>query len=153
MRLDTHGLEILDRADCLGLLGSVPLGRVVFTDRALPAIRPVNFVLDGDDVIIHTPPGSKLAAAMRGAIVAFEADDFDPSGRTGWSVTLVGPARLVDDADEIARLSRLPLQPWAPGPHNRFVLISGTFLSGRRVHDLPAVPPAPGVTCPGGNPR
>ena len=47
MRLDAHGLEILDREDCLGLLASVPLGRVVFTDRALPAIQPVNFVLDG----------------------------------------------------------------------------------------------------------
>jgi nitroimidazol reductase NimA-like FMN-containing flavoprotein (pyridoxamine 5'-phosphate oxidase superfamily) len=140
MRFDAHGLEILDRRECLGLLGSVPLGRVVFTDRALPAIQPVNFALDGDDVIIRTSTGSKLGMAMRGAIVAFEADEFDPLGRTGWSVTLVGQARLVEDPDEIALLSRLRLCPWSPGPCDRFVRISGYDLAGRRIHQLSVGP-------------
>jgi nitroimidazol reductase NimA-like FMN-containing flavoprotein (pyridoxamine 5'-phosphate oxidase superfamily) len=140
MRFDAHGLEILDTRDCLRLLGSVPLGRVVFTDRALPAIQPVNFVLDGDDVIIRASTGSKLGMAMRGAIVAFEADEFDPANRTGWSVTLVGRARLVDDPGEIARLSRLRLRPWTPGPCDRFIRISGKDLAGRRLHPVSAGP-------------
>jgi Predicted flavin-nucleotide-binding protein len=138
MRFDAHGLEILDRSQCLGLLASVPVGRVVFTDRALPAIQPVNFALDREDVIIRTPIGSKLGMAMRGAIVAFEADSFDSSYHTGWSVTLVGQARLVDDSDEIAHLSLLPLRPWAPGPYDRFVRISGRDLAGRRIHHVSA---------------
>src|SRR6266568_1769967 len=118
MNFDAYGLEILDREDCLELLAAVPLGRVVFTDRALPAIQPVNFVLDGEDVIIGTAAGSKLAAATRGAVVAFEADDFDQAVHMGWSVTVLGHARQVDDPDEAARLSALPLHPWTPGPRD-----------------------------------
>jgi nitroimidazol reductase NimA-like FMN-containing flavoprotein (pyridoxamine 5'-phosphate oxidase superfamily) len=140
MRFDAHGLEILERADCLRLLASVPLGRVVFTDRALPAIQPVNFVLDGEDIIIRTSTGSKLGMALRGTIVAFEVDDFDPAGRTGWSVTLVGQARPVDDPNEIARLSRLRPRPWTPGPSDRFVRICGNDLAGRRIHRLSTGP-------------
>jgi nitroimidazol reductase NimA-like FMN-containing flavoprotein (pyridoxamine 5'-phosphate oxidase superfamily) len=134
MKFDAHGLEILERADCLRLLASVPLGRVVFTDRALPAIQPVNFVLDGDDILIRTSTGSKLALAMRDTIVAFEADDIDPATQTGWSVTLVGHARPVEDPDEVTRLTRLRLRPWTPGPSDRFVRISGSDLAGRRIH-------------------
>lgn len=39
--------EQLDRSEALRLLGTVPLGRVVFTHQALPAIRPVNHVVEG----------------------------------------------------------------------------------------------------------
>ncbi|NVI91726.1 pyridoxamine 5'-phosphate oxidase family protein [Actinomadura sp. BRA 177] len=87
-------LEILGRAECVALLRSAPVGRVVYTDQALPAIQPVTFVLDGDEaVVVRTAPGSKFDAALRGAIVAFEVDAFDPAARTGWSVTAVGQAR------------------------------------------------------------
>ncbi|MEV0831043.1 pyridoxamine 5'-phosphate oxidase family protein [Nonomuraea rubra] len=64
-----------------------------FTDRALPAVQPVAFHLDGERIVIRTGIGSKLAAATRNAVVAFEADEFDPEERTGWSVTVIGHAR------------------------------------------------------------
>jgi nitroimidazol reductase NimA-like FMN-containing flavoprotein (pyridoxamine 5'-phosphate oxidase superfamily) len=134
MKFDAHGLEVLDRQECLDLLASVPLGRVVFTDRALPAIQPVNFVLDDDDVILRTSVGSKLAVATRGAVVAFEADDFDTAGQTGWSVTILGQAEVIDDPAEAARLSELPLQPWIPAPRDHFIRISGRYVSGRRIN-------------------
>jgi nitroimidazol reductase NimA-like FMN-containing flavoprotein (pyridoxamine 5'-phosphate oxidase superfamily) len=139
MRLDANGLEVLDREDCLTLMRSVTLGRVVFTDRALPAIQPVHFVVDGDDVIISTAPGSKLAAATCGAIVAFETDAFeydavDAGGESGWSVTVVGQARAVRLAAEVDRLSRLPLRSWLPGHDHYFIRIRGDYVSGRRIH-------------------
>jgi RimJ/RimL family protein N-acetyltransferase len=68
-------VSMLSRGESMELLRSVPVGRIVFTDRALPAITPVNFaVLDNDDVVIRTGVGSRLAAATNEAIVAFEAD-------------------------------------------------------------------------------
>ncbi|GAA0318327.1 pyridoxamine 5'-phosphate oxidase family protein [Actinoallomurus spadix] len=134
MRFDTNGLEILDREECLALMASVPVGRVVFTDRALPAIQPVNFVLHGDDVIIATSAGSKLAAATAGTIVAFEADAFDAGDEAGWSVTVVGQARAVRDSGELRRLSLLPLDPWIPGRHDHFIRIRSDVISGRRIH-------------------
>ncbi|GLW64894.1 pyridoxamine 5'-phosphate oxidase [Actinomadura rubrobrunea] len=138
MRRESDGLQILGPRECLDLMRSVPIGRIVFTDRALPAIQPVNFVLDGDDsVVIRTMPGSKLAAATRGAIVAFEADQFDAATRTGWSVTLIGPARAVTAPAERARLARLPLSPWSPGSRDHFIRVVPRQVTGRRVTRVP----------------
>ncbi|MER6580227.1 pyridoxamine 5'-phosphate oxidase family protein, partial [Nonomuraea sp. NPDC001023] len=123
MQLDSSGLQVLSREECLRLLSSTPIGRIVFTDRALPAVQPVNFCLDGERVVIRTSIGSKLAAATRHAVVAFEADEFDPAMRTGWSVTAVGHARAVTDPAETARLAALPLSPWAPGSRDHYVVV------------------------------
>jgi len=38
----------------------------------LPSVVPVNYLLDNDRIVIRTDAGSKLAAALRGAPVAFE---------------------------------------------------------------------------------
>src|SRR5437868_8294177 len=95
MTLDSAGLQVLSPEECLLLLGSARIGRIVYTDRALPAVLPVAFCLDGTDIVIRTAAGSTLAAATRNAVVAFEADDFDPDMRSGWSVTAVGHARAV----------------------------------------------------------
>ncbi|WP_433498713.1 pyridoxamine 5'-phosphate oxidase family protein [Sphaerimonospora sp. CA-214678] len=133
MRLDAAGLEILSREECLDLLGSSPIGRIVFTDRALPAVQPVNFCLFEGNVVIRTMAGSKLSAATRNAVVAFEVDDFDAEMRWGWSVTAVGHARTVSDPEETARLSRLPLSPWAPGDRDHFIVMAPEQISGRRI--------------------
>jgi nitroimidazol reductase NimA-like FMN-containing flavoprotein (pyridoxamine 5'-phosphate oxidase superfamily) len=130
---DSSGLEILSSAECRALLPTVPLGRIVFTHGALPAVQPVNFVVVGDDVIIRTSAGSKLAAAARNAVVAFEVDDFDAERRGGWSVVIVGHARRVSDATDVAALTDLPLRPWAPGRRDDFIRITPEIVTGRRI--------------------
>ncbi|MBO3753192.1 pyridoxamine 5'-phosphate oxidase family protein [Streptosporangiaceae bacterium NEAU-GS5] len=134
MKLDSAGLEVLSRDACLSRLATVAIGRIVFTDRALPAVQPVNFLLDGERIVIRVAIGSKLAAATRNAIVAFEADEFDAETHTGWSVTVVGPARAVTDPAEFARLLTLPLTPWAPGSHDHFIVVGTDQVSGRLIH-------------------
>ncbi|MEV4372692.1 pyridoxamine 5'-phosphate oxidase family protein [Nonomuraea sp. NPDC049637] len=133
MQLDSSGLQVLSEEECFLLLSSMPIGRIVFTDRALPAVQPVNFCLDGRSVVIRTAAGSKLAAATRRAVVAFEADDFDAGLRTGWSVTAVGHAREVTDAAELARLAGLPLTTWAPGERDHYIVVEAEQISGRRI--------------------
>ncbi|MGH8964472.1 MAG: pyridoxamine 5'-phosphate oxidase family protein, partial [Actinomycetes bacterium] len=75
----------LDEAECLSLLAGKTIGRIVFTDSALPAAQPVTYFLDGEEVVFRTGGGGKLAAATRGAVVAFEVDEFDTGSHTGWS--------------------------------------------------------------------
>ncbi|MET9340797.1 MULTISPECIES: pyridoxamine 5'-phosphate oxidase family protein [unclassified Nonomuraea] len=132
MELDSAGLQVLSHEECMRLLPSRPIGRIVFTDRALPAVQPVNFCLDGEDIVIRAAAGSKLAAATRRAVVAFEVDDFDSKERTGWSVTVVGPARVADDPAQIARLESLPLTPWARS-RDHFILVTTVEATGRRI--------------------
>nr|WP_255360262.1 pyridoxamine 5'-phosphate oxidase family protein [Nocardia sp. BMG51109] len=47
-----HEVIDLDRAQALGLLASTDYGRIVFSRAALPAIRPVNHLVDGDEIIV-----------------------------------------------------------------------------------------------------
>lgn len=125
------GLPPLSREQCLRLLGTVPVGRVVYTRQALPAVELVNFALDGGDVVIRTGATGKLVAAVDGAIVAFEADEYDPVARTGWSVTVVGRARLVTDPGDVDRLRSTGPHPWVPGDLPYFIAITPGPLHGR----------------------
>lgn len=141
MPYDSGGLEVLDLRECLTLLTVAPLGRIVFTHSALPAIQPVNFLLHKGEVIIRTGPGTKLATAARQAIVAFEVDDYDPVERTGWSVVVVGHVTHVTDPRVVDELRELPLESWAPGHRDQFLRITPEIISGRRVPE-PLLPKA-----------
>lgn len=119
--------------ECYALLPTVPVGRVVFTDRALPAIQPVNFVVDGRDVAFRTGEGSKLAVAVSHAVVAFEVDAFDADARTGWSVVLVGRSFEVIDPVERERILALPLDSYAHSSRDRILKVIPSIVTGRRI--------------------
>jgi nitroimidazol reductase NimA-like FMN-containing flavoprotein (pyridoxamine 5'-phosphate oxidase superfamily) len=126
-------LEELPWAECLRLLATVPVGRIVYTRQALPAVEPVNFAVDAGTIVIRTDPSGKLAAAAARAVVAFQADNLDFTTRSGWSVTVVGHCEEVADADEAARLAGLRLHSWAPGSRDHYLRITPGMVTGRRL--------------------
>jgi uncharacterized protein len=135
MYSDGSALKQLTRDECLQLMASAPVGRIIYTRQALPAVELVNFAIDNGDVIIRTDHSGKLAAATRGAVVAFEADDLDAERHTGWSVTIIGQSHEVIDPDDIGRLAHIGLNSWAPGDRQHFIRISPGILNGRRLSD------------------
>jgi uncharacterized protein len=122
----------LSRVESLALLASAPVGRIVFTRGALPAIHPVNFVLDGDDVVITTSEDSSLSAVAE-SIVAFEADEIDAANHEAWSVVVTGRARLVTDRQNIERLRVIMRPATGPAESARFIRIRPEIVSGRRI--------------------
>ena len=138
MNHDRNGLEVLSRQECMDLLDLSVIGRVVFTENALPAALPVNFALLDGDIVFRTATGSKLAAAMAKTVVAFQADDIDPAFQTGWSVLVQGWANLLTRPDDLARARALALETWAPGERWHFVRIHAEIVSGRRL--MPRIP-------------
>jgi uncharacterized protein len=88
-------LEVLDDSECLRLLTTARLGRLGFTDGALPAIVPVPFALSEGSLVIPARRGHWVVGAMRGSVVAFAVDSYDVDARTGWGVTVVGPSRVL----------------------------------------------------------
>jgi nitroimidazol reductase NimA-like FMN-containing flavoprotein (pyridoxamine 5'-phosphate oxidase superfamily) len=131
--LDRQQLEVLDRQQCLALLQTVRVGRLVFTEGALPAVQPVNFRMYHDDVVIRVAGGAKLAAAAHNCIVAFQADELDADLREGWSVTVVGHANLVVDVAELVEMAGVWLQPWVQGRREHFVRIRTEQVTGRKL--------------------
>ena len=125
----------LTEGECWQLLRSVSLGRVVFTHRAMPAIRPVNHLVDGRTIIVRSHLGAVIvsrAAAADGTVVCYEADDLDPVRHTGWSVIVTGMARLVRDPEAIERYERA-LEPWIAGQMDHVISIEPRFVSGIRL--------------------
>ncbi|WP_328835286.1 pyridoxamine 5'-phosphate oxidase family protein [Streptomyces europaeiscabiei] len=129
-----NAFRALDRQECIGLLATVPVGRVVYTRQALPAVLPVNFVLDTDgSVLLCTSAASDLVRAIDGFVVAFEGDEFDPVTRSGWSVVVTGRAAVVTDPAEHERLSRSGPSSWMPMHDEVFVRIESEVVSGREL--------------------
>ncbi|MGJ5830674.1 pyridoxamine 5'-phosphate oxidase family protein [Streptomyces ossamyceticus] len=132
--VQNDAFRVLDRQECLRLLAKVPVGRVVYTRRALPAVLPVNFALDSDDaVLLCTSAGSDLVRAIDGVVVAFEGDEFDPATRSGWSVVVTGRADVVTDPAEHERLSRSGPASWMPVRNEVFVRIAPEMVTGREL--------------------
>ena len=123
----------LDRQECLEFFGRASIGRVVLSVNAIPVALPVNVAVLHGDVVFATDEGSKLDAALRGNVVSIEADGVDPLYHTGWSVIVTGVAEVLTDSSDVEAASRLPLHPWAPGPHRFLVRIPSTVVSGRRI--------------------
>jgi uncharacterized protein len=128
-----HPLRQLGPDQCLELLASCQVGRVGATMGALPVILPVNYVVLDHGVLFRTAAGTKLDAAVRGIVVAFEADAYDPDGRAGWSVLLVGKASEVTHPVELERAKAVAMPRW-PGAAGQlhYVHIKAERISGRR---------------------
>ena len=133
MEFDRNGLEILDEAECLRLLGAAVVGRVAVTVAALPSVFPVNFCLLDGSIVFRTGTGTKLDAATTNAVVAFEVDDFDPVDHTGWSVVAVGLARDITAEADAAGTDTSLIPRWSGGADSRVVAIYPQMLSGRRL--------------------
>ncbi len=140
MNVDRNGFEVLSRSECLDLLGRSVIGRVVVTQKALPAAFPVTFALLDEDIVFLSAEGSKLDAASGEEVVAFEVDDFDRESQTGWSVLVQGWAGVIVDPDVLARARALGLRPWVRGRWLSYVRIRTELVTGRRI-----VPLAPTV--------
>jgi len=132
-------LKALPREESLRLLGSTSLGRVVFTQFALPAIRPVNHIVEGDRIIIRTHLGGAIDSAVdgTGTVVAYEADMIDPDDHLGWSVIVIGKANRLTDPGEIARYRQV-LQPWVSGAMDEIIVITSDMVDGFRLVRDPA---------------
>lgn len=136
MHNDPKRLRELPPATALRLLGSVPIGRIVFTMHALPAIRPVNHVLVDGDVLLRCHPGAALLGAI-GQVVAFEADQIDPESHTGWSVIITGKAEEITDPEDAARYEQL-LRPRVDMDMVHLVRIHTELITGFELIDVAA---------------
>ncbi len=120
----------MSRAECLEALATRPVGRVAYCEARGPVVIPVNFTLDGDDVLFRIASWTSLASGLRGA-ASFQVDDIEEFNQSGWSVLLRGEVSYIDH-DGGADTDNRPT-PWADGRRELLVRITPWSITGRRL--------------------
>ena len=126
-------LEDLTDEECLEHLGyGAYVGRLGFIRDGRPIILPVNYLVEGREVVFRSAEGSVLAA-LDGELVAFEVDSTRPLEHAGWSVLAHGTVRRVIDQAELEKLRRGALRSWAWMAADEWFRVRITAVSGRRL--------------------
>jgi uncharacterized protein len=136
-------LTVLSRRESWELVKEATVGRLAFAMDGWPLVLPVNYMVDGDDIVIRSDPGRKLTAARQQLQASLQVDSLDALYRSGWSVLVFGMATTVDDRDEIARLDGLGLQSWAASGRASWIRLVPVVVTGRQLPRAWRYPDAP----------
>ena len=126
-----HGVDAADESEWRAFLAAHPFGELVAgggPERRVPVVVPTQFVLDGDDVLIHLLARNPVWAAIaeRPTVLLAVSGDWafvpsswktigDEDPRLGIpttyyaSVQLTGDVTVIDDAEGIAAVLRTQL--------------------------------------------
>lgn len=122
-------IEIFDPEECRRRLRAGGVGRIAMRGEHpedAPELRPVNFALRDDRLVIRTGDGTILTAARRGEAASFEIDGIDPFEHTGWSVIVAGRLGELAAGD-------VSLRAWASGRKENLVGLSLERVTGMRI--------------------
>ena len=124
----------MSEQECRELLRATTVGRIGFVADARVQIIPVNYLVDGDDIVIRTAPSGLLSRLTTSTVeVAFQVDHHDDLAGSGWSV-LLGGAVSEMTADELAAVPGASRRsPWAEGDRSLPLRLTPSSISGRRV--------------------
>lgn len=118
--------------ECLELAASRPVGRISYCTPNGPVSLPLNFVLNGEDIMFRTTPHSDLGQHLHAdPQVCFEVDDFDEFFESGWSVLLRGRAAVLKP-DDLPLVGDFPT-PWAGGERVLLARMHADSITGRQI--------------------
>ena len=136
-------IQPLGEAESWDLVRAGGIGRLGYSGRFGLVILPINFEVEDKAIYFrvasHGPTGEDLRTGIAHADyrVAFEVDQFDAASRSGWSVLVQGDVHPMESEDERASVARICVESWVAGPHELFLRITPTHLSGHRIGHLP----------------
>lgn len=95
-------------------------------------VRPVNFAIIGNELVIRSKSGRKLWAAAGNAVV-FEVDGYSTDGSSGWSVLVKGRSHVITLGAEALGARRAQIPAWAfPQTASQFISVEMSEITGRR---------------------
>jgi nitroimidazol reductase NimA-like FMN-containing flavoprotein (pyridoxamine 5'-phosphate oxidase superfamily) len=133
MYSDHFGLEPLSPGECVDLLRTRSLGRVGLSAGSLPYVLPVRYVVDGERILMRTGLDTRMAAATKDAVVAFQVDAFDDDLDAGWSVLVQGRARDVSGSSPVEPAAEQVLSSWVGRSPARCFAIPLELVKGQRM--------------------
>jgi transcriptional regulator with XRE-family HTH domain len=124
-------LETLNERECRRHLSAGGVGRFVFTTQRGPVALPVNYRTLEGDVVFRTAEDTSLTVSDAEP-VSFEVDRIDDAMSEGWSVLVTGRVRRVSP-DELRKLEKLGIEPWAGGQRSVYLRLESREVTGRRI--------------------
>ena len=132
---DLGELRVLPDRECRALLSENRIGRISWNDPDEgPVVLPVSYRFDGAHVLVRTSAHTELARHFTAGRMAFEIDQYDELGRTGWSVLVRGFARIAE-WDQVPSAADGPA-PLVRGVRDFHIRIAVDRVTGRLI--LPA---------------
>ena len=124
------GMEEISTRECESILKAGGVGILALPGVAEPVLRPINFVVHYDAIVIRTGEGQILEAAEGCEPASFVVCETNHLDHTGYSVVVTGK---LFEKSSIGAISELPLRPWVRAEKHHFVLLSMDCVSGRRL--------------------
>jgi transcriptional regulator with XRE-family HTH domain len=127
-------LHDLTESECRALIAPGGVGRFLFVeaDRG-PVAIPVNFKVDGTDIVFRTSGDSTVGEGIHQRRVSFDVDHLDDALGEGWSVLVSGTASVISGDADTAHAKDLDIEPWAGGDRDVYVRLSPSQITGRRI--------------------
>jgi nitroimidazol reductase NimA-like FMN-containing flavoprotein (pyridoxamine 5'-phosphate oxidase superfamily) len=135
-------LHELNRETCFALLASQHVGRLVIPG-GKGFVAPVNYLVVGESLVFRSDAGSHAASAD-GHTMMFEVDALNEEHHAGWSVVIRGRLQDVTDSAATDVDLRERLEPWAPGPKDRWLRVNVDEMTGRWLRGADRQPPLDG---------
>jgi nitroimidazol reductase NimA-like FMN-containing flavoprotein (pyridoxamine 5'-phosphate oxidase superfamily) len=127
-------LTSLTADECHALIAPGGVGRVLFVEPGRgPVAIPVNYRMDGPDVVFRTGRGAAIAETIKQGPVSFDVDHLDETLGEGWSVLVTGTARVISASAELDRAAALGVEPWAGGERPVYVRLRVRQVTGRAI--------------------
>ena len=100
MQSNDDAFKRLDAIGCRQLLGNERTGRIAFNGESSPAVWPVDYDCQDNDIRFTTRLAAVQAAARRGENATFQVDGVIRAQRCAWTVTASGTLELIQRADD-----------------------------------------------------
>jgi len=131
---DNPVLHKLSEAECKARIAPGGVGRFLFVEAGRgPVAIPVNYRMDGDDVVFRTASEGSIAGNVGEQAVSFDVDHLDETLSEGWSVVLTGTARVITDPAEREHAAALGIAPWAGGDRDTYIRLTPREMTGRSI--------------------
>jgi nitroimidazol reductase NimA-like FMN-containing flavoprotein (pyridoxamine 5'-phosphate oxidase superfamily) len=132
-------VESLDEAECMKLLSTRRIGRLVYTSRYGPVALPSEYKICEGSIVFRTYRTTFTEEDLRTGIedaeyqVVIEADQTDPDAREGWLVHVRGTAHHIDTEADRASIADIGLTSWLEGEPEHFIRVDPISVRGQRI--------------------
>lgn len=125
-----EGFDEIPTDACMRLLREGAVGFLALPGSEAPDVRPVNFALHRQQIVMRTGRGRIFEGARREEAASFVISESDRLEHTGWSVVVLGRLSICDPRDPAIRTR---VRPWARADKREWIVLSIDLVTGRRI--------------------